>query len=192
MMETKTAYNISFALAPLLYFKSLLYFRGQRKALNRMAILALDFYTSHLQFYIRDKSSPFRTDSIEFWTDQASEDRLAIEEGLLGIGTECYGHVKGDLQVLNALPEEQDFSGYDHIVEGSISLTSDILQVHACLDNTPTIELKLPPATYRVRIYSSNLATVDGDDGEDYYQVRIWQDQYLQRRVLKRWTLRPG
>src|SRR6478735_1574050 len=138
-----------------------------------MAILALDFYTSHLQFYIRDKSSRFRTDSIEFWTDQASEDRLAIEEGLLGIGTECYGHVKGDLQVLNASPEEENISSYDHIVEGSISVTSGILQVRACLDNTPTIELKLPPATYRVRIYSSNLASGDEDDGDDYYKVRI-------------------
>src|SRR5438045_83604 len=100
-----------------------------------MAILTLDFYTSHLQFYITDESSPFRTNSIEFWTGQASEDRLAIEEGLLGIGTECYGHVNGDLQLLNASPEEEDFSSYDHIVEGSINLTSGILQVLGCLDN---------------------------------------------------------
>ena len=66
-----------------------------------MRIHQLDFWTTHHQFYIADKSSPFRTDSDDFWTTQATDDRLAIEEGLLGIGTECYGPVKGDLQVLD-------------------------------------------------------------------------------------------
>ena len=151
-----------------------------------MVTLILDFYTSHHQFYIVDKSSPFRTDSVEFWTEQASEDRLAIEEGLLGVGTECYGPVKGDLQVLNASPEGEDFSRYDHVVEGSLCVASGILQIFGCLDDEPTIELKLPALTYRVRIYSSNFASVDGDAGDDYYRVRIWPDNYLQRRVLKR------
>ena len=155
-------------------------------SLNRMDTLTLDFYTSHHQFYIADKTSPFRTDSAEFWTKQANEDKLAIEEGLLGIGTECFGPVKGDLQVLNSIPEEEDFSSYDHVVEGSLSLASGILQIFGCFDDEPTIELKLPPVTYRVRIYSSNLASVDGDAGDDYYRVRLWPDNYLQRCVLKR------
>ena len=85
-----------------------------------MKTFKLDFYTTHHQFYIVDKSSPFKTDSSDFWTSEASDDKLAIEEGILGIGTECYGPVKGDLQVLDAAPEQEDFSSYDHVVEGSI------------------------------------------------------------------------
>src|SRR5438045_5314274 len=105
-----------------------------------MKIFKLDFYTSHHQFYIVDKSSPFKTDSSDFWTKQASEDKLAIEEGILGIGTECYGPVKGDLQVLDVEPEAEDFSSYDHVVEGSLKLTTGVLQIFACLDKIPTLE----------------------------------------------------
>ena len=151
-----------------------------------MEVYKLDFLTTHHQFQIADKSSPFKTDSDDFWTKQASDDKLAIEEGLLGIGTECYGQVKGDLQLLNFAPEKEDLTTYDHVVEGSINLKSGVLQMFPCLESVPTLELNLPPATYRIRIYSSNLASVDGDDGDDYYRVRIWPEEYQQRKVLKR------
>ena len=31
----------------------------------------------------------------------------------------------------------------------------------------------------------SNLASVDGDSGDDYYQIRLWPAQYAERKVLK-------
>ncbi|POY35981.1 hypothetical protein C3K47_12305 [Solitalea longa] len=65
----------------------------------------LDFYTQYSQFYICDKDSPCNTDSDRFWTNEAHEDRMAIEEGVLGIGTECYGPVKAELLV-RELPRE--------------------------------------------------------------------------------------
>lgn len=146
----------------------------------------LSFWTTHHQFYISDKSSPFRTNADDFWTTQASDDKLAIEEGLLGIGTECYGRVEGDIQVLDNAPDEEDLTFYDHVVEGSIRLTSGILRIFPCLDNSPTLELILNPGTYRVRVYSSNLASVNGDDGDDYYIIKIWPGEYMHRNVLKR------
>jgi len=151
-----------------------------------MDLIKIDFWTSHHQFYIVDKSSPFRADSDDFWSAQASEDKLAIEGGILGVGTECYGHVNGDIHTLDTAPTEEDLSTYDHVVEGSLILPSGILQVFACLDKIPIIELELPPVTYRVRVYSSNLSSVDGDSGDDYYRVRIWPEVYVQRRVLRR------
>lgn len=151
-----------------------------------MELHRLTFRTTHHQFYISDKSSPFRTNSDDFWTKQASDDKLAIEEGLLGIGTECYGLVKGHVEVLDHVPNEEDFTSYDHVVEGSLQLASGILQVFPCLENTPILELKLKPTTYRVRAYSSNLATLDGDDGDDYYIIKLWPWKYMQRNVLKR------
>lgn len=151
-----------------------------------MEIHKLNFLPSYHQFYIADKSSPFRTDSDDFWTDQASDDKLAVEEGILGIGTECYGAVKGDLQVLDVAPEENDFTDYDHVVEGNLELTSGVLQVYPCLADTPILILNLPKAVYRIRIYSSNLASVEGDSGDDYYKVRIWPEKYSDRTVMKR------
>jgi hypothetical protein len=146
----------------------------------------LNFETSHHQFYILDKGSPFRTDSDNFWTQEATDDRLALEDGLLGVGTECYGEVRGDLQVLESASNEPDLSVYDHIVEGSLNLKSGILQVFPCLDTTPALELELPPNTYRVRVYSSNLASVIRDSGDDYYVIKIWPEAYRGREVLKR------
>lgn len=148
----------------------------------------LSFDTTHHQFYICDKASPFRTDSDDFWTTQAHDDKLAIEEGLLGVGTGCYGPVNGELQVLNHAPSDEDLSLYDHVVEGSLQLTSETLQIFACLDNTPTLEINLKPSSYRVRVYSSNLASVDGDAGDDYYIIKIWPATYLARHVLKRYS----
>jgi hypothetical protein len=44
----------------------------------------------------------------------------------------------------------------------------------------------MKPSTYRVRIYSSNLNTVDGDEGDDYYKVEVWPSVYKERIVLKK------
>lgn len=151
-----------------------------------MELHKLEFWTSHHQFYIVDSLTPFETNSDLFWTDQALEDKLAEEVGVLGVGTECYGDVKGDLAVLAKRPEENGFSEYDHVVEGSLNLRSGLLQVFPCTSNEPILELSLLPAVYRVRIYSRNLASVFGDSGDDFYKVRIWPEEYSNRRVLKR------
>ena len=146
----------------------------------------LYFWTSHHQFYIADSLSPMRTDSEIFWTNEASADKLAVEEGVLGVGTECYGDVKGDLIVLEMEPEENDFEAYDHVVEGSLYLKSGILKVTPCISNEFALQLFLRPTTYRIRVYSSNLTSVVGDSGDDYYRVRLWPATYSDRKVLKR------
>jgi hypothetical protein len=154
--------------------------------MNNMNRYRLDFWTTHHQFYIADKFSPFRTDSDDFWTKEATSDRLAIEEGILGIGTECYGPVKGDLQVLEAEPTETNFDNYDHVVEGSLDVKSGVLQVFPCLEKTPVVELHLSPGLYRIRVYSLNLDSVNDDAGDDFYEVRIWPMHHMPRKVLKR------
>jgi hypothetical protein len=148
----------------------------------------LDFYTSHHQFYLADKLSPARTDSEDFWNVEASQDRLAVEKGILGIGTECYGPVKGELNILFEEPETENFDMYDHVVEGSVEVFSGILNIIPCPDNEPCLEMNVAPATYRVRIYSSNLGTVEIDEGDDYYKIEIWPQSYSDRKVLKRWS----
>jgi hypothetical protein len=128
----------------MVYMKSSYQLFFLNSTLHNMELHKLDFWTSH-QFYLVNQSSPFRTDSDDFWTTQASTDKLAVEEEILGVGTECYGPVKGDLQVSDIEPGEQDFSDYDHVVEGSLELKSGVLQVFPCTGNVPVLELSLPP-----------------------------------------------
>jgi hypothetical protein len=80
-----------------------------------------------------------------------------------------------------------DYSQYDHIVEGGLNINSGILQVLDCPNSHVELEVKVTPGSYRVRIYSSNLASVEGDAGDDYYLIEIWPDIYQVRTVLKQY-----
>jgi hypothetical protein len=132
---------------------------------------ALDFYTSYNQFYIYDKNSEGNTGSVSFWNNVAHNDRLAIEEGILGVGTECYGPVRGELQIIEAANNEINLNDYDHIVEAGIRITSGTIQVLDCPDSNVEFEINVKPGSYRVRIYSSNLVSVVGDEGDDFYRI---------------------
>ena len=146
----------------------------------------LDFTTSHHQFYIADSEYVGDTGGDDFWTDNATSDRLAIAEDVLGVVTECYGHVNGELNILDGVPELKDFDLYDHVVEAGLVIRSGSLQVLDCPNNSVELDIKLNPGKYRVRIYSSNLDSVTDDDGDDYYTIEIWPDEHIERTVLKR------
>lgn len=148
---------------------------------------SLDFYTSHHQFYLCDKASSGNTGSDGFWTEDAYNDRLAIEDGILGVGTECYGPIKGEVIILTEKKELIDFDLYDHIVEGGIEIKSGTIQILDCPSSEIQLELSVKPGFYRTRIYSINLASVDGDEGEDFYKIEIWPDLEMDRKVLKRY-----
>ena len=148
----------------------------------------LQFYTEYRQFYICDKNSPCETNSDNFWTEEASNDRLAMETGIVGVGTECYGPVSAELHILDYANIELDYGKYDHIVEGGLELKSGILQVLDCPISNTELEITLLPGLYRIRVNSSGLNTVVGDSGNDYYKIEIWPDNNIVRKVLKRYV----
>lgn len=80
-----------------------------------------------------------------------------------------------------------DFDLYDHIVEGGIEIKSGTIQILDCPSSEIQLELSVKPGFYRTRIYSINLASVDGDEGEDFYKIEIWPDLEMDRKVLKRY-----
>lgn len=149
---------------------------------------SLNFYTSYHQFYIADKLCDEDT-SNDFWTDEAYKDRIAFNSCGLGIGTECYGNVKGEVAILEKPIENIDLIKYDHIVEAGIEIKSGVLQILNCPNNEVEFEMKLKNGKYRVRVYSSNLATVIDDDGDDYYKIEVWPDEETEKKVIKRYTL---
>jgi hypothetical protein len=147
----------------------------------------LNFYTSYHQFYIRDKESTQDTGEGDFWTEDATYFRLAIGDGILGVGLECYGPVKGELVLLDGKNDNIDFDQYDHIVEGGLSVKSGILQVVDCPNSNVELEVEINPGAYRARVYSLNLASVIDESGDDYYIIEIWPDTNMKRSVLRQY-----
>lgn len=147
----------------------------------------LNFYTSYNQFYVFDKGSDGNMGSVTFWDEAGFNDRLAIGEGVLGVGTECYGPVKGELNLLIKENLEINIDDYDHIVEAGVEIKSGVIQILECPNSTIELEINVDPGFYRVRVYSSNLASVDGDEGDDFYKLEIWPGKNMLRSVLKRY-----
>jgi hypothetical protein len=146
----------------------------------------LNFQTQYNQFFICDKSLSQNSISHNFWNEKAHEERLAIENNILGVRTECYGHVKGELIILKEANNIIDYNTYDHIVEGGFEIKTGLLQVLDCPNNSVELEIPLKKGEYRIRIYSSNLLSVKDDNGDDYYKIEIWKSDYAERKVLKK------
>lgn len=149
--------------------------------------IELKFRTYYGQFYISDKNSPGDTDSEYFWTDQAFEDKLAVEEGILGvsIGNE-EGTVNCDFQILASKSSITEFNDFDHVVEASIKISSSVIQLLNCPDSHIEFETEIENGDYRVRAYSINLASASTENPNDSYKIEIWKENYSERRVLKR------
>lgn len=128
------------------------------------------------------------TESNSFWTKDAHNDRLAMEQGIVGVGTESYGEIKGELEILECENNLIDTTQFDHIVEGGIEITSGILQILDCPNSDIELEVKLKPGVYRIRVYSSNLSSVIDDEGDDYYKIEMWPNSNMERKVLKRYN----
>ena len=148
----------------------------------------LEFYTDYGQFYLTDKNSAQVTNSNEFWSDQAFVDKLAVEDGILGIGIgRQYGTIKCNLKVLDSKNPERNFTDFDHVVEANIKMQSGVLQILDCPNSAVEFETKVDSGEYRVRVYSINLASSYDDDPADSYKIQMWKEDFSERNVLKRY-----
>lgn len=148
----------------------------------------LDFFTSENQFYLCDSAFTGQTGDEKFWTNQAYADRMAIADDIIAIKTGSYGHIKAELNVLDEADREKNFRQYDHVVEGSVLLSSGIMQVLNFPDSRIELKAIVTPGRYRVRVYSFNLKNInsEADEGTDYYRINLWRDNNaVPRKVLK-------
>lgn len=151
------------------------------------------FRTEYNQFYIQDKEFNGEFD-FDFWSDKNYDQRLAVSNGGLGVRTESYGIIKGELVILSKSVSNIDLDKYDHIVEASIEIYGDELQIIDCPTNNIEVKIKLKNSKYRVRVYSSNLESVlesdlSNDTDDDYYRIEIWPDDNKELRVLKQYKM---
>ncbi|MFD2601190.1 hypothetical protein [Flavobacterium suzhouense] len=152
-----------------------------------------NFYTSYNQFYLGDEGNKGDTGSSNFWTEKAFSDRLALENGVVGVGIQSWGDVKGEIEILENAPENTDYEQYDHVVEGGINIRSGELQIIDCPNGSLELSLKVDPGNYRIRVYGSNFISVEesdlaNDTDNDYYRIEIWQSNDLERKVLKQYN----
>jgi hypothetical protein len=152
-----------------------------------------NFYTSYNQFYLGDKGSNGDTGSSNFWNEKAFSDRLALEKGVIGIGIQSWGIVKGEVEILANPPRSIDYESYDHVVEGGINVQSGELQIIDCPNGSLELSLKVDTGKYRIRVYGSNFISVKESDmpndaDNDYYRIEIWKSNDLERKVLKQYN----
>lgn len=151
------------------------------------------FSTAYNQFYIEDKECKGSTGSPYFWTEEAFKERLALENGVIGVATQSYGNIKGEIEVLDKAPLTINYDKYDHVVEAGINLESGEVQILDCPNSHLEAVLNVKPGTYRMRVYSSNLNSVKQPDtpnktDNDYYRIEIWPSDEMERKVLKQYT----
>lgn len=147
---------------------------------------SLSFTTDYGQFYLNDKDEG-DTGSEDFWSEEAFNDKLAVEKGILGISIEnSEGIVKCDLEVLNSKSIISDFSNFDHVVEASLEIKTGFLQINDCPFSTLVLEQKIDIGNYKVRVYYNNLKSAYSENSEDFYKIEIWKDVFSDRVVLKR------
>jgi hypothetical protein len=148
-----------------------------------MAVYPLDFFSEYYQFYILDSKTTAATDAPDFWCPDAEPRRLAIGEGLLGVTIGTYGKVKGELRILTQKPDLD--TSAEHVVEVSMRLPSGILEVRDCTGYEIQLAIPLPKTTYRLRISSHNLGSIENDEGKDFYIVEIWKSRFSKPTILK-------
>lgn len=143
----------------------------------------LDFYTEYSQFYVCDGDDQLKSG---LWTDKSSHSaRLDFSPGIIAVLTECYGPVQGQMRILNSENNEFDLDSFDHIVEAGLMISSGSLEIRSCPTNEIELKIEMPNGQYRCRVYSSNLDSVVGDEGDDFYFIEIWPSTETGRKVIK-------
>lgn len=150
----------------------------------------LEFITSYNQFYIADKNYEGNT-GVSFWNEESYHANLAIDNDIVGINTESYGHIKGELEMFKSKPADLDTGNYDHIVEGGLTIRSGEIQVLNCPDSNVELRIHVNPGTYRMRVCFLGLTGIKSDDLDlrlqDFYKIQIWPDSNMKREVLKQY-----
>ena len=152
----------------------------------------INFYTQYGQFYLSSDNGSFLNDdsnkreSSDTFNESLKE-RLSIEKNALVVFSQSYGHIKGEIEVLEEPKGDIDYAKYDHIVEGGINVQSGELQILSWPGNEVELSMEIKPARYRVRIYGANLDSVTGDDGDDFYRIELWKSDDMERKVLKQY-----
>jgi hypothetical protein len=140
------------------------------------------------QFYLLDPDQLGDTGSPEFWTQEALDSRLAVQPGVIGVGTDTDGEVPVMVELLDAEPT-MSLEPWDHVAEASLHFSAGRLQLAGCPDgDVPVARLSLAPGWFRVRVLFAGLRDQPAhvEYSGDSYVVQVWASASGARTVLKR------
>lgn len=140
--------------------------------------LKLELFADYFQFYIQDESAS--GDLSDKWTNEAVQNLLAIDNGIVGVGTARNMTVPVVIQIYDQEPEKIESTQVqtiNKINECELQVTSGKIVIAGCIDYFPEAKrMELENGNYKVRIYYFNLQKLSEDqlEGEDNYLVQIW------------------
>jgi hypothetical protein len=145
-------------------------------------------YAGYTQFYLNSDPKHTGSDDPEFWSKEAYRERLALAPFTLAVGTDTYGKVPVDIEILDS-PSQLQFDDWDHVVDGSIDIPSGILEVSGCPDSETLARIEVVPGIYVARVFCRGLSEFPDDGGSyngDSYLIQLWRGEHTKRTVLKR------
>lgn len=150
-------------------------------------------FADNFQVQIQDQKE--ECDFPESWNDSLLTQLYVAGDRVLGIGTvrdldvELTIEVNSDRMDDKDIYEDPDCSDYDHVVQCNIDFPSGELLISGSSEIDEASKIIIPPGTYGLRIFWSNLDSTDelGFEGDDHYKIELWPNTYFEERILKMW-----
>lgn len=151
--------------------------------------IKLELFADYFQFYIQDEKVD--GDLSDSWTTEAVELLLATTDGTIGVGTVRNMDVPVTIITFDVAPPflTDNENAIGQINECDIEVSSGKIAIAGCTDYFPDAKrIELKNGIYRARIYYGNLDKLseDGLDGEDFYEIHLWQtDQKQDIKIIR-------
>lgn len=147
-------------------------------------------YASHRQFLIQDSEALGKTDDEFFWSEEAHHRRLAVADGIIGVGTASYDFVKIRMEHQLTAPE-LTLEEWDHVTECGLEVRTGRILVMSCISRSGLFT-DVIPGHYRVRVCHANLDQSESEAGPkwdgtagDWYLIQLWASPSLPLQILK-------
>ena len=159
---------------------------------NVISSYQLTITVDHFQIFFQDSEYDLGDEEdLDIDAFLYSEDAFARHVGglprLLNIFTaKWYGVVRLEVVVCRYQPDDI-LTDWDNVAEVSIEAPSGSVLIYASESNVDErVRIAIPPDTYRARIYTGGIETVDENvtDGQDYYRVILWPSPFREPTML--------
>ena len=149
----------------------------------------LNILIDHSQIFLEDcehTGSDFDVNLL--YSDEAFARHLGVAPGVLAIFTaRHYGTVRLEILLMSVQPDD-DFTGWDNVVEASIALPSGCLVAFGPESYPPLgSRIAIAQGAYRARVYAGGIEALDDEyapEGPDHYRVALWPAPYQPPALL--------
>jgi hypothetical protein len=145
-------------------------------------MLDIKLYAKYRQFLLVDDRAGETGDPEDGWTEQALVDRVAVADGWIAVGTDAACDVDIQVEIADAPPSDATLDDWDHVVEGSLEVTSARIIVMSPGEPLNT-KLGVPPGWWRVRAHRSVFS-----DEHEAAHVILWPAPQAPTTVLVRYA----